>query len=291
MAGVIKDAGDDPDVTHGAEIVVTVATAPPGAGLSFRAGDGVGRVTLPGLPLAVGEPAINPGPRAQIAEAMASFGVALDCVVTISVPGGQSLAARTMNGRLGIIGGLSILGTTGIVRPYSCAAWVHAIHRGIDVARAIGLDHLAGCTGKTSEAVVARLHNLSPQAMVDMGDFVGAVLKYLRRHPVARLTLGGGPAKLTKLAAGHMDLHSGKSVADLKLLLALLESRGAPRGVIETAGRARSVGQLLAAAEGWPLGPALAEAARATAIAILPAEIRVDVVVVDRQQGILGRAG
>src|SRR5690349_4902575 len=141
-AGVIKDAGDDPDVTHGALIVATVRRGPPGSGVSFRAGEGVGTVTRAGLPLAVGEPAINPVPRRMMAEAVTELAqrhdASADVEITVSIPGGAELAKKTANGRLGIVGGLSVLGTTGIVIPYSCASWIHSIHRGIDVARANG---------------------------------------------------------------------------------------------------------------------------------------------------------
>ncbi|WP_299815408.1 cobalt-precorrin-5B (C(1))-methyltransferase [uncultured Jannaschia sp.] len=219
-AGVIKDAGDDPDVTHGAEIRVRVAAS--ASGVVFRAGEGVGRVTKPGLPIPVGEPAINPVPRAMldeiVAELAATHGRAPDVEITISVPGGAALARKTWNPRLGIEGGLSILGTTGIVRPFSCAAWIASIHRGIDVAVASGLTHVAGCTGATSERVVQALHGLPDGAMLDMGDFAGGMLKYLRRHPVARVTVGGGIGKMTKLAQGAMDLHSARSQVDLALL-------------------------------------------------------------------------
>ncbi|MBV9523891.1 MAG: cobalt-precorrin-5B (C(1))-methyltransferase, partial [Alphaproteobacteria bacterium] len=208
-AGIIKDAGDDPDVTHGALIISDVGPGPPGRGIGFRAGTGVGTVSRAGLPLAVGEPAINPAPRRLIAaaltEAAASDGPP-DVTVTISIPNGAALAEKTMNARLGILGGLSILGTTGIVIPYSCASWIHAIHRGIDVARAAGMTHLAAATGSTSEAAVARLLGIPEVALIDMGDFAGATLKYLRRHPVDRLTLAGGFGKLAKLASGHLDL-------------------------------------------------------------------------------------
>src|SRR5689334_9530487 len=163
-AGIVKDAGDDPDVTHGALVLATVRIGAAGTGVVFRAGEGVGTVTRPGLPLPPGEPAINPVPRAMIraaiAEAAALHGVTGDVVVEISVPGGEELARRTLNGRLGIVGGLSILGTTGIVTPYSCSAWIHSIHRGVDVARACGLDHVAGATGSTSEAAIRALHGL-----------------------------------------------------------------------------------------------------------------------------------
>jgi cobalt-precorrin-5B (C1)-methyltransferase len=218
-AAIVKDAGDDPDVTHGALIVATVRLQPPGVGVSFRAGEGVGTVTRPGLPLPPGEPAINPAPRAMIRanidEVAARWGVGADAEVEISVPGGEKIAERTLNGRLGILGGLSILGTTGIVTPYSCSAWIHSIHRGIDVARAAGLTHVAGATGATSEDAVRKLYDLPEQALIDMGDFVGGMIKYLRAHPVPRVTIAGGFAKMTKLAQGRLDLHSRRGEVDM----------------------------------------------------------------------------
>src|SRR5438270_2816543 len=203
-AGIVKDAGDDPDVTHGALIIAELARAAPGSGIAFRAGEGVGTVTRPGLALAVGEPAINPAPRAMIRDTLADLAEANgapapDLTVTISIPGGERLAERTMNRRLGIVGGLSVLGTTGVVVPYSCASWIHAIRRGIDVARAAGLGHIAAATGSTSERAVQALYGLPEHALIDMGDFAGGTLKYLRRHPVPHLTLAGGFAKIAKL--------------------------------------------------------------------------------------------
>ena len=206
-AGVIKDAGDDPDVTHGAEVVATVAHGPAGSGVTFRAGEGVGVVTLPGLPVPVGEPAINPSPRQMIRDALSAVadhcGVPADAVVTVSIPGGERLAEKTLNGRLGIQGGLSVLGTTGIVVPFSCAAWVHSIHRGIDVARASGIDHVAAATGSTSEAAVRKLYDLPDQALIDMGDFVGGMLKYMRKNPLPRLSVAGGFAKMAQAGPGQ----------------------------------------------------------------------------------------
>jgi len=144
MATVIKDAGDDPDVTHGAEISSTVTQLEAGAGVQFAAGVGVGTVTLPGLPIPPGEPAINPKPREMIAGALAEvagdYGVEADVLVTVSILDGEVLAQKTANPRLGIVGGLSVLGTTGVVIPYSCASWIHSIHRAVDVARATGID-------------------------------------------------------------------------------------------------------------------------------------------------------
>ncbi|UWP93626.1 cobalt-precorrin-5B (C(1))-methyltransferase [Aliiroseovarius crassostreae] len=220
--GVIKDAGDDPDVTHGALILSHVRTGTAGQGIRFLAGEGVGIVTKPGLPVPPGEPAINPVPRRMITEvieaAARQFNHVPDLDVTISVRGGADLAQKTWNPRLGIVGGLSILGTTGVVRPFSCAAWIASIHRGVDVARATGLPHVAGCTGATSEATVQSLYGLSDGAMIDMGDFAGGMLKYLAKHPVGRVTVGGGIGKITKLAQGARDLHSRRSQVDFDLL-------------------------------------------------------------------------
>ncbi len=217
-AVVQKDAGDDPDVTHGALICVKVSFGPTGEGVRFRAGPGVGTVTRPGLPIAPGEAAINPVPRRMMEAVIAQEPGPGDVIIEISVPGGAALAKKTWNPRLGIEGGISILGTTGIVRPYSCAAWIASIHRGIDVARANGEMHVAGSTGATSERV-AQIHlGLPDHAMLDMGDFAGGMLKYLRRHPVARVTVAGGFGKLTKLAQGALDLHSSRSQVDLRQL-------------------------------------------------------------------------
>ncbi|RVW00035.1 cobalt-precorrin-5B (C(1))-methyltransferase [Mesobaculum littorinae] len=284
-AGVVKDAGDDPDVTHGALIIARVAAAPGGVG--FAAGEGVGRVTRPGLPIPPGEPAINPVPRQMIAGEVVRLAEALgrapDIRVTISVPGGAALARKTWNPRLGIEGGISILGTTGVVRPFSCAAWIASIHRGIDVARAAGLPRVAGCTGAQSEAAVQALHGLPDHAMLDMGDFVGGMVKYLVRHPVPQLTVGGGVAKLAKLAQGARDLHSKRAqvdFADLARRCGVAEVAGAGT-VLEAVGIA---------------GPPLTEAVAHGALAELSrmigdAPIGAEVVVCDRGGAILARAG
>jgi len=289
---VVKDAGDDPDVTHGALIGVTVRPGSVGSGVTFVAGPGVGVVTKPGLPLAVGEPAINPVPRrmmrAHVAEVAAAHGGSGDVVLEITVADGAELARHTWNPRLGIVGGLSILGTTGVVVPYSCSAWIDSIRRGIDVARAAGHRHVAGCTGSTSEQVVAGLYGLPEDALLDMGDFAGAVLKYLRRHPVARLTIAGGFGKLSKLAAGHLDLHSGRSQVDVGMLATLAESAGAPAEVVARVGAAHTA--LDAVGQCPALGDLVAARAREVALEVLRgAPVEVDVVVIDRSGTIVGR--
>jgi cobalt-precorrin-5B (C1)-methyltransferase len=291
-AAVRKDAGDDPDVTHMALIRVRVSRAPGGpGGIVFRAGEGVGTVTRPGLPIPPGEPAINPVPRRMIAEALAEVAAAHGggpgLEVTVSVPGGEELARRTWNGRLGIEGGISILGTTGIVRPFSCAAWIASIHRGVDVARASGLAHVVGATGSTSEAAVRALYDLPEIACLDMGDFAGGLLKYLARHPVPRLTVAGGIGKMAKLAQGAMDLHSGRSQVDFARLALLAARAGADPAPVAAAGTAL---EALALA-----GPGLAQAVAAEALAVVrralgSATVTAEVIVVGRDGAILGRA-
>jgi cobalt-precorrin-5B (C1)-methyltransferase len=293
-AGIVKDAGDDPDVTHGALVVATVRHAPTGAGVIFQAGEGVGTVTLPGLPLPPGEPAINPMPREMIRtaieEAAAEHGGSGDIIVEISIPGGEKIAERTMNGRLGIVGGLSILGTTGIVVPYSCSAWIHSIYRGIDVARAAGLDHLAGATGSTSEAAVAKLYGLPDTALIDMGDFVGGMLKYLRRHPVARVTVAGGPAKITKLGQGLLDLHSRRGEVDLDWLAARVQDTDLAAHI--TGGNSALEAFEHARAAGIDLVTPVIEAAWKTAATVLEGgNSALEIVMFDRAGGLLGRTG
>ncbi|WP_349620721.1 cobalt-precorrin-5B (C(1))-methyltransferase [Azospirillum argentinense] len=297
-AGVVKDAGDDPDVTHGALIRARVSRAAPGQGVVFRAGEGVGMVTRPGLPVPVGEPAINPVPRAMIrqavAEAAALAGEAPDVVVEVSVENGEALARRTMNPRLGILGGLSILGTTGIVVPYSCAAWIASIQRGVDVARAAGLGHVAACTGDTSEKAVVARYGLPEHALLDMGDFAGGTLKYLRRHPIPRLTLCGGFAKFGKLARGLLDLHSKRGSVDLDWLANRLAELGAAPDTVAEARAANTAAQVLGIANeaGLPLADRVAALAQRTALDTLDgAPVAVEVLVTDRQGTIVGTSG
>ncbi len=297
-AAVVKDAGDDPDVTHGALVMATLRRARRGDGVIFKAGPGVGTVTLPGLPVPPGEPAINPGPRAMMRAAMveiaAAHGDSGDVEIEISVPGGEAMAEKTWNPRLGICGGLSILGTTGIVVPYSCSAWIQSIHSGIDVARASDLTHVAGCTGSTSERAVQAHYGLPDTAMLDMGDFAGGLLKYLRRRPLPRLTLGGGFAKLSKLGAGHLDLHSGRSQVDMDWLADRLIEAGGGQALAAQARAANTASQVLAMArvEGISLGDLMARYARIEALDVLGASnaVAVDVLIIDREGEIVGRA-
>ncbi|MEP0518940.1 MAG: cobalt-precorrin-5B (C(1))-methyltransferase [Hyphomicrobiales bacterium] len=253
MSSIIKDAGDDPDVTHGAEICVKVSRGEPGFGVLFKAGEGVGTVTKAGLPIPPGEPAINPVPRqlmeAEVESLCRAFDEPMDITIEVSIVNGAELAERTWNPRLGIVGGLSVLGTTGVVHPFSCSAWIHSIHRGVDVARAAGLQHIAGSTGSTSEDVVQKLYNLPDIALMDMGDFAGGLLKYVRSHPVPHLTIAGGFAKLTKLAQGALDLHSARSQVDFDWLANRLETLGGSDGLCERVKTANTTAEVLSLAK------------------------------------------
>jgi len=294
-AGTIKDAGDDPDVTHGALVFARVIlSALPG--VRFHAGPGVGTVTRAGLTVPIGEPAINPVPRRMMYDHLTELaieqGYAGGFEVTIGVENGEALALKTMNPRLGIVGGLSILGTTGIVRPFSCSAYIASIHQGIDVARANGYRHVAACTGNASEDAMRAHYGLPDIALIEMGDFVGAVLKHLRRAPVAKLSLCGGFGKLSKLAAGHLDLHSRHSSIDLPLLAQWAGEAGGSEALQAEIRAANTSQQALAIAsqQGVALGDAVCRHARAVAQGIVPSEVTVEVFAIDREGRFVGVA-
>ncbi|MTI10904.1 cobalt-precorrin-5B (C(1))-methyltransferase [Curvivirga aplysinae] len=289
-----KDAGDDPDITHEAIISATITKAE-NNGLRFHAGKGVGTVTLPGLPLPVGEPAINPKPReiieSNLQEVADQHDESLRLNVTISIENGEELAQKTWNPRLGIVGGLSVLGTTGIVTPFSCSAWIHSIHRGVDVARANGFNHVAGTTGNMSENALRENIDLPDEAYLDMGDFAGGMLKYIRRHPVERVTISGGFAKMLKLAQGNMDLHSSRSQVNFEKLADMVSKLGGDQAQIDLTRSANTAKQVLDACPDLPLAKTVAKQARETALATLSGQTKVDIVVVDRVGTILAHEG
>lgn len=230
ICSIIKDAGDDPDCTHGAELVaeVELRTEP---GVEIRGGSGVATVTRPGLGLPVGEPAINPVPRRNITEMVESelaAGSAAGAVVTISVPGGEEMARQTTNARLGLIGGISILGTTGVVQPYSTAAFKASVVQEIDVAATAGLTELVLTTGGKSEQYAQKLHpHLAEQAFIQVGDFIGVGIKHCARRGIARSIVVGMVGKLSKMAAGKLQTHVAGSEVDLEFLATLARDAGA----------------------------------------------------------------
>jgi cobalt-precorrin-5B (C1)-methyltransferase len=221
-AEVIKDGGDDPDATHGARIIAEVSwrTQP---GIELDGGVGVGRVTKPGLPVPVGEAAINPVPRKMIRQAAAAvleqYELERGVRVVIKVPDGEEIAKKTLNGRLGILGGISILGTRGIVVPFSTAAYKASVAQAIRVAVQCGCTHIVLSTGgRTEKYGIDMYPELSEEAFVEMGDFIGFALQHCKRQGVRRVTLVGMMGKFSKVAQGVMMVHSKSAPIDFGFL-------------------------------------------------------------------------
>jgi cobalt-precorrin-5B (C1)-methyltransferase len=252
-AVVVKDAGDDPDVTHGAHLTATV-TWREAPGLELDGGVGVGVVTKPGLGLEVGGPAINPVPKAMITQAV---GEAVDLVsrgvrVIISVPDGERMARKTTNARLGILGGISILGTTGIVRPFSTASWRASVEQAVAVMAAQGEPTLVLCTGgRTEKGAMALLPDLPEVCFVEVGDFTGAALRRAVEHGLQQVIFVGMVGKLTKLAQGILMTHYTRSRVDPTLLGAITLALGGEASVaaeVNAANTARHAYEIWAAA-------------------------------------------
>jgi len=249
---VVKDAGDDPDVTHGAHICAAVCWQDKPE-LLIRGGEGVGIVTRPGLGLEVGGPAINPVPRRMITTAVEDVvGTLLEMrgvEVTISVPTGEELAKKTFNSRLGILGGISILGTTGIVHPYSTASWRASVVQAVEVAAANGCQAVVLSTGGTTEGFAKRLFSGWPEmAFVEMGIFTGAALKAAARVGIQKVILSGQMGKFSKIAQGHMQTHVAGNRVDTQYLADIAAHHGAApavRATILGANTARHVGEIL----------------------------------------------
>ncbi|MGQ0576019.1 MAG: cobalt-precorrin-5B (C(1))-methyltransferase [Pseudonocardia sp.] len=230
-AVVVKDAGDDPDVTDRAHLTATVRRIP-GDDVVIAGGEGVGTVTKPGLGLAVGGPAINPVPRRMITEAVREV---LDggVHVTISVPGGEKMARKTTNRRLGILGGISILGTTGIVRPFSTASWRASVVQAVAVMAAQGCPTLVLATGgRTERGAIALLPHLPEVAFVEVGDFTGAALRRAVELELGDVVFVGMVGKLTKLASGVLMTHYTRSKVDTGLLGSLTRRAGGDPDVV-----------------------------------------------------------
>ena len=274
---VVKDAGDDPDVTNGAEVWATVANsnAPPSLTLprqwgwdiiSITGGIGIGRVTKPGLAIPPGEWAINPVPRRMIEEAVRSVfsplslhpspfdsaqGKPFTLHIEISIPDGEERAKKTLNARLGIIGGLSILGTTGIVRPISAKAWTDTIDAALDVARACGCETVVLSTGRSSEMAAQKEFTLHPspltlpeEAYIMMGDHVAYTLQACQKRGFCRPIIACQFAKLLKIACGYENTHAAASELDLAVLLEWAETARVPPeylAIISNANTAREI--------------------------------------------------
>ncbi|WP_300157752.1 cobalt-precorrin-5B (C(1))-methyltransferase CbiD [Solidesulfovibrio sp.] len=265
FAAVVKDGGDDPDVTHGARIGCRVEPWPLAASgeVVVAGGEGVGRVTLPGLPVAVGEPAINPAPRAQIAaavaEAAALSGFAGGLRAVVTVPGGEAMARKTLNPRLGIVGGISILGATGIVRPFSHAAWEASIAEALDVARALGHEVAGFSTGRRSEALLrAMLPHLPETACVQAADCFAFALGAAAKRQFREIVWAAYPGKLVKMAQGLPNTHAHKGDTDFSALAGWCRQADWPEALSRQAATANTARHAFEMAPGAAAKAALA---------------------------------
>jgi cobalt-precorrin-5B (C1)-methyltransferase len=235
----IKDAGDDPDATNGAHLTAEVERVPGGAGeIILRGGPGVGTVTKSGLGLDVGGPAINPVPRKNISDNVRAAGAPIldagdGIAVTISVPGGELMATKTLNARLGILGGISILGTTGIVRPYSTAAFRASVVQAVDVAANQGQTSVVFTTGgRTEKCAMRSFPELDEACFVQMGDFVKAAFQTAVKQNMRHIIVGAMVGKLTKIAQGLSVTHAWREEIDRELIASAAEEVGAPPDLV-----------------------------------------------------------
>ena len=298
----IKNAGDDPDITHGAIVfvILRLCDLPQKTSLvTFSAGLGVGTVTKKGLSLTIGEPAINPVPRQMIVRHLLEISKRVSYTkgfhVTIGIENGQALAKKTMNEKLGIYGGLSILGTTGKVRPFSCSAWIASIHQSIDVALANKIPRLFACTGNISERFAQQrypqyFHKFDLMPIIEMGDLVGAVIKHIKSLPLQRLTVVGGFGKITKLANGHLNLHSNASSIDFVALSLMAKKLGASDSLLKSIRIANTSIEVLkeCQANNIPLGNEICLQAWSVVKAQLTHSIKVDIFALDRSGKMVG---
>jgi len=318
FASVIKDAGDDPDVTHGAEIgcrveaqyggnriysyawrVVsngTIARNAAGIDIELKAGQGVGIVTRPGLGIPVNGPAINPVPRRMIVRSvLQGFFVTKPSrvIVEVSVVNGESLALKTLNPRLGILGGLSILGTTGIVRPYSTAAWKASVLQGVDVAAANSCDVIVASTGGRSEAYAKRLYPQLPDvAFVEMGEFTKHILSQAVARGIKKVILAGMIGKLSKIACGHLVTHAAGNRVDVAYLADLCQQLNAKPTVIQQvrkANTARHVQDIVIRSGPMELFNAVCQQAKHVCEQFVSSALEVEVLMFDFEGNILGR--
>lgn len=255
---VIKDAGDDPDITNHAEVRATVTASGGESGIVIEGGCGIGRVTKPGLAVPPGEWAINPVPRHMIGQAVREVLPVGSYRVVISIPDGEERANKTLNARLGIIGGLSILGTTGIVRPLSTQAWTDTIDAALGVARACGCPTVVLCTGRTSElAAMRHLQSENPasfpeEAFIMMGDHVAHALRSCVRHGFPQPLLACQFGKLLKIACGHPNTHAAASEMDLSRLLQWAEAAALPATVTSLIAGANTAREIITASGNDP---------------------------------------
>ena len=234
-ASVIKDAGDDPDITHGVEIIAELQLTPEQPEIVFRAGAGIGTVTLPGLQIPVGGPAINPVPRQMISQAIQPLlPTGYGAVVTLSIPAGETLARRTLNPTLGIVGGLSIIGTTGIVEPMSEEAFKNSLKPQINVAKALGFQSIVMVPGKIGQDFAVHRYGLPAAAVVQTSNFIGFMLESAAELGIKEILLFGHLGKLVKVAGGVFHTHNRMADARMETLAAYMAAEGAPQTAVRS---------------------------------------------------------
>ncbi len=293
----IKDGGDDPDATHGALIVSTVSWQEE-SGISLDGGVGVGRVTKPGLPVAVGEAAINPVPRkmlhSTVEETLSEFNIKRGVKVIISVPDGEEIAKNTLNGRLGIIGGISILGTRGTVVPFSSSAYMASIVEAISVAHATGNDHVVMTTGGRSEKYAMKQYEgLPEEAFIEMGDFVGFAVKHCKILGIKRVSLVGMMGKFSKVAQGVMMVHSKSAPINFEFLAQLAADVDAPEEIVQQVTKANTashVGEIMLETGNTRFFDHLSEACCTSSLNHVKGGLVMDTAIYSMKGELLGRA-
>jgi cobalt-precorrin-5B (C1)-methyltransferase len=294
-AVTVKDGGDDPAVTHGARSGSTGVRDPglPAGEIRIDGGPGVGRVTLPGLPVAVGGPAINPGPMAQIRASVVEArpaGLGCGLSVIVDVEDGEALARRTMNPRLGIVGGVSILGTSGIVRPFSHESWQAAIAEALDVARAMGVRHVVLTTGRRSERAARRLlPGLPDQAFVQMADYFAFSLSQASLRGFGEITLCAYPGKLVKMGMGFSNTHANIEATNFQQLATWCREAGLPPDLVDMVAVANTVRHAFDLVRSHPRFAALTAliSAKVLAHAASLATAAVHLIALDYEEGLL----
>ena len=287
-AEVVKFSGDDPDITNGASVFTTVRKIF-GDEIIFRAGVGVGHITKPGLQLPVGEPAINPAPRQLIRNVAAEFDIG-GLEVEISIPAGVELAKRTLNPILGVEGGLSIIGTTGVLRPMSEEAFKNSLVPQIDVAKAAGFDELVFVPGKIGETIAKQL-NFPDGAIIQTSNFIGFMLEAAAERGVAKVILCGHIGKLAKVAAGVFHTHNRVADGRLETLAAYSAAEGLPACEVQKildANTAEDAAQIIAANHLERVYKTIAARASLRAERYVFGKLKVKTILVDYAGKILG---
>lgn len=287
--GVIKFSGDDPDITHGMEIITGVEVMDHDGEVVFAAGEGVGTITQPGLKYAVGEPAINPVPRMMITDAVRSVFGSKTMRVTVSIPGGKEIARKTFNPRLGIEGGLSVLGTSGVVRPMSEEALKDSLYVELKMRAEQKCKHLLYTFGNQGEEA---LRPLFPDLqVVQVSNFIGFMLDSALELGIEHLTIGGHPGKMCKLSAGIMQTHSKYADGRREAIVTQLALMNAPMSLMEQVYTSVTADAAIGLIDQYGLGEVwnrLAEAAHRYTSARVRGEIRIDIVFADSKGKVLG---